>query len=49
MAAKVAMDPALSLGDAARVIDEVERRVRAHTPAAQLIYLEPAASEETGD
>ncbi len=49
VAAKVAMDPALTLGDAARVIDEVERRVRAHTPAARMIYLEPAAAERADD
>ena len=39
--AKVELDPALSLVEVARVIDEAEGRVRASVPAARVIYLEP--------
>jgi cation diffusion facilitator family transporter len=41
VAAKVAMDPALTLPEVARAIDETEVLIRAAVPAAKLIYLEP--------
>ncbi len=39
--AKIALDPALLLAEAAAVIDEVEREIRRRQPSARLIYLEP--------
>ena len=41
VAAKVAVDPQVSVADVARAIDEAEARVRAAVPIAQLIYIEP--------
>lgn len=41
VAAKVAVDPALTLPEVARAIDEAEVRVRAAEPMARQIYLEP--------
>jgi cation diffusion facilitator family transporter len=39
--AKLAMPPAVTLADVAAAIDAAEARVRAATPAATVIYLEP--------
>jgi len=39
--AKIALDPALRLAEAAAVIDELEREIRRRQPSARLIYLEP--------
>jgi cation diffusion facilitator family transporter len=41
VAAKIAMEPGLSLADVATEIDAAEARVRATIPTARLIYLEP--------
>lgn len=41
VAAKIALDPELGLGEVASEIDNAERRVRAKVPNARLIYLEP--------
>ncbi len=41
VAAKIALTPALSIGDVAAAIDDAETRVRAKVPDARLIYLEP--------
>jgi cation diffusion facilitator family transporter len=41
VAAKVELEATLSLPEAARVIDEVQARVREHTPAARVIYVDP--------
>jgi cation diffusion facilitator family transporter len=41
VASKVAFDPKLDFASLAKAIDETERRVRAVTPAARLIFLEP--------
>jgi len=41
VASKIAFDPKLDFASLAQAIDETERRVRAVTPAARLIFLEP--------
>jgi cation diffusion facilitator family transporter len=41
VAAKIALNPGLTLPDVAQAIDDAELRVRAEVPAAKLIYLEP--------
>jgi divalent metal cation (Fe/Co/Zn/Cd) transporter len=41
VAAKIALEPGLSLADVASEIDAVEQRIRESVPAARLIYLEP--------
>lgn len=41
VAAKVALDPGLSLEEVAQAIDDAELRVRNKVPTARLIYLEP--------
>ncbi|HEV2778001.1 MAG TPA: cation diffusion facilitator family transporter [Actinophytocola sp.] len=41
VAAKIALDPGLSLQDVAQAIDDAELRVRTEVPNARLIYLEP--------
>ncbi len=41
VAARVEMDPSLTLLEAARVIDEAQERVRARAPSARVIYIEP--------
>ncbi|MBB4903938.1 cation diffusion facilitator family transporter [Actinophytocola algeriensis] len=41
VAAKIALEPGLSLADVAAEIDAVEKRIREDVPAARLIYLEP--------
>jgi cation diffusion facilitator family transporter len=41
VAAKIALEPGLSLADVAAEIDAVEKRIRDNVPAARLIYLEP--------
>jgi cation diffusion facilitator family transporter len=41
VAAKIALDPGLSLQDVAQAIDDAELRVRNDVPNARLIYLEP--------
>jgi divalent metal cation (Fe/Co/Zn/Cd) transporter len=41
VAARVEMDPTLSLPEAARVIDEAQELVRAREPSARVIYIEP--------
>jgi cation diffusion facilitator family transporter len=41
VAAKIALEPELSLPDVAAAIDDAELRVRAAVPTARLIYLEP--------
>jgi cation diffusion facilitator family transporter len=41
VAAKIALAPEASLAEVARAIDAAEVRVRASTPAARVIYLEP--------
>ncbi|MFL6144443.1 MAG: cation diffusion facilitator family transporter [Labedaea sp.] len=41
VAAKIALEPALTLADVARAIDDAEVRVRGRVPNARLIYLEP--------
>ncbi len=44
VAARVEMDPTLSLPEAARVIDEAQELVRAREPSARVIYIEPELS-----
>ncbi|ROP40175.1 cation diffusion facilitator family transporter [Saccharothrix texasensis] len=41
VAAKIALNPGLSINEVAAAIDAAEQRVRAKVPAARLIYLEP--------
>jgi cation diffusion facilitator family transporter len=41
VAAKIALNPGLSITEVAEAIDAAEQRVRAKVPAARLIYLEP--------
>jgi cation diffusion facilitator family transporter len=41
VAAKIALDPQLGLGQIASAIDDAERRIRDKVPTARLIYLEP--------
>jgi cation diffusion facilitator family transporter len=41
VAAKIALEPGLSVEQVARAIDEAEARVRAAVPEARMIYLEP--------
>ena len=41
VAARVEMDPSLTLLEVARVIDEAQERVRAREPSARVIYIEP--------
>jgi cation diffusion facilitator family transporter len=41
VAAKIALEPDLTLPDVAKAIDDAELRVRAAVPSARLIYLEP--------
>jgi cation diffusion facilitator family transporter len=41
VAAKVALEPGLSVEDVARAIDAAEQRVRAAVPAARVMYVEP--------
>ncbi|MCE6999327.1 cation diffusion facilitator family transporter [Saccharothrix sp. S26] len=41
VAAKIALNPGLSIDEVAEAIDAAEQRVRAKVPAARLIYLEP--------
>ena len=49
VAAKVELEPTLSLLDAARVIDEAQARVRERAPAARVIYLEPDVVPSGGE
>jgi divalent metal cation (Fe/Co/Zn/Cd) transporter len=49
VAAKVELDPSLSLPDAARVIDEGQARVRERAPAARVIYIEPDIVSSGGE
>jgi divalent metal cation (Fe/Co/Zn/Cd) transporter len=49
VAAKVELDPSLSLPDAARVIDEGQARVRERAPAARVIYIEPDVVPSGGE
>lgn len=46
VAAKLALNPGLSISEVARAIDDAEARVRAKVPAARLIYLEPDLDRE---
>lgn len=46
IAAKLAMNPGMTLAELAGAIDAVEGRVRARVPAARLIYLEPDLDRE---
>lgn len=46
IAAKVAMNSGMTVGELAGAIDEAESRVRARVPAARLIYLEPDLDRE---
>ncbi|WP_158844244.1 cation diffusion facilitator family transporter [Saccharothrix deserti] len=41
VAAKIALNPGLSITEVAEAIDDAEQRVRNKVPAARLIYLEP--------
>ncbi|MBB5955166.1 cation diffusion facilitator family transporter [Saccharothrix tamanrassetensis] len=41
VAAKIALNPGLSVSEVAEAIDDAEQRVRNKVPAARLIYLEP--------
>ncbi|MGH3612415.1 MAG: cation diffusion facilitator family transporter [Pseudonocardia sp.] len=41
IAAKIALEPGMSVEEVARAIDEAEHRVRAAVPDARVIYLEP--------
>ncbi|WP_433265283.1 cation diffusion facilitator family transporter [Actinosynnema sp. CS-041913] len=41
VAAKIALNPGLSVADVAQAIDDAEQRVRNKVPSARLIYLEP--------
>ncbi|ONI83703.1 cation transporter [Saccharothrix sp. ALI-22-I] len=41
VAAKIALNPGLSIDEVAEAIDDAEQRVRNKVPAARLIYLEP--------
>jgi len=45
VAARVELDPTLSLPEAARVIDETQALVRARTPSARQIYIEPELAQ----
>ena len=45
VAARVEMDPGLSLPEAARVIDEAQELVRARAPSARQIYIEPQLAQ----
>lgn len=47
IAAKIGLEPSLSVAEVAAEIDAAEGRVRAKVPAARLIYLEPDLERET--
>lgn len=47
VAAKIALEPGMSVEEVARAIDEAEHRVRAAVPDARVIYLEPDLDRAT--